>query len=199
MLWSSFIFTTKNVKAVIFDLDDTLVDTNLDFAGIKAELGCGSADDILSFVDSISCSEHRKRAHNIILQHELEDARTSTWIDGAREFVADIASEGLPMAIVTRNSKAATSIKLNKNGINISRVITREDAPPKPNPEALLRIAAELRVPPKEIAYIGDYKYDIFAAHNAGMQAWLYTNCADASRYSECLEQIYKNNPLFQQ
>ena len=47
------IFTTKNVEAVIFDLDDTLVKTNLDFAGIKAELGCDSSEDILSFVESI--------------------------------------------------------------------------------------------------------------------------------------------------
>jgi HAD superfamily hydrolase (TIGR01549 family) len=193
------IFTTKNVEAVIFDLDDTLVKTNLDFAGIKAELGCDSSEDILSFVESISCSEQRNRAHHIILQHELEDARTSTWIDGAREFVSDIAAEGLPMAIVTRNCKAATDLKLLKNSIEIDRVITREDAPPKPNPEALLRIASEWGLPPEKIAYIGDYKYDIFAAHNADMQAWLYTNCADASSYLECLKQIYKNNPLFQQ
>jgi phosphoglycolate phosphatase-like HAD superfamily hydrolase len=53
--------------------------------------------------------------------------------------------------------------------------LTREDAPPKPDPQGLLSIAANWAIDCGDIAYIGDYKYDIQAAHNAGMQAWLYT------------------------
>lgn len=118
---------------------------------------------------------------------------------GAENFVQQARAKKLPLAIVTRNCKAATNTKINKNKIDIELVVTREDAPPKPNPSALLQIAEQWQLPCEELAYIGDYKYDIFAAHNANMQAWLYTNCAESNKFEDCLRFISKNNLLFQQ
>jgi HAD superfamily hydrolase (TIGR01549 family) len=193
------IFSFDKVNGIIFDLDDTLVQTQLNFAAIKRDIACPADADILTFVDSIVCSDKKAEAHDIILRHELDDAQSSIWMPGAEAFVKQAKERQLPLAIVTRNCKAATERKIEKNGIDIELIVTREDAPPKPDPSALLNIAKHWRLPSQELAYIGDYKYDIFAAHNANMQAWLYTNCSESQRFEECLQFISTNNSLFTQ
>ncbi|MBT1451671.1 HAD-IA family hydrolase [Glaciecola sp. XM2] len=194
-------FCFTKVKGIIFDLDDTLVHANLNFAEIKAAVGCAPEDDILTHIQNISCAEKRNEAAATVLRYELEDAQTSRLIRGAGHFVERALAAQLPLAIVTRNCQQATQIKLHQNDIPIDTVLTREDAAPKPDPEALLHIASmwrnERQFELSEIAYIGDYKYDIEAAHNAGMQAWLYTYCATNIRYEDGLRYISKSeSPL---
>ena len=167
-------FEFSRVKGIIFDLDDTLVKTSLDFGMLKKQIECPLDADILTYIEELSCPNQQKLATDIVLQHELDDARTSKWMPGAKEFVQAAAEEGLPLAIVTRNCKAATELKVKQNAIPIECIITREDAPAKPDPTALLMIAAQWQTAPSELAYIGDYIYDIQAAHNGQLQAWLF-------------------------
>lgn len=174
-------FSFANVKAIIFDLDDTLVKTTLNFTQLKAEIGCVEEDDILSFIANINCPTAQAKAHQTVLDHELNDAQTSVWMPGALTFVQEAKAAKLPLAIVTRNCQQATHIKIANNSIPISIVLTRDDAPAKPNPSGLLSIANRWQIPPSDIAYIGDYIYDIQAAHNAQMQAWLYKQSTNVS------------------
>jgi HAD superfamily hydrolase (TIGR01549 family) len=185
-------FNFGKVEGIIFDLDDTLVRTCLDFAAIKSDIGCPADEDILTFIDKLSCSQQQQEANRIVLEHELHDAKTSTWLPGAQAFVERAKSSSLPLAIVTRNCREATEIKINNNNIGIENVITREDAPAKPDPTALLTIAQSWQIEPKNIAYLGDYIYDIQAAHNADMQAWLYKFHSSAQDYNDCLSFIAK-------
>jgi HAD superfamily hydrolase (TIGR01549 family) len=173
-------------------LDDTLVQTSLDFAAIKRDIGCPAKDDILTFIDNLSCSKQQDEASRIVFEHELHDAQTSVWLPGAQAFVEVARKHALPLAIVTRNCRQATELKLNRNNIGIDIVITREDGPAKPDPTALLSIADGWQIETNEIAYLGDYIYDIQAAHNADMQAWLYKYQAGASDYKACLSYIPK-------
>jgi HAD superfamily hydrolase (TIGR01549 family) len=181
------------VKGIIFDLDDTLVKTNLDFSAIKRDIGCPRSDDILTFISKITCLTTKALAHKTVLEHELHDAETSTWLPGAWEFVQAAKRQDLPLAIVTRNCREATFLKIKKNNITIDQVFTREDAPAKPDPTALLTIAAQWNIDVEHIAYVGDYIYDVQAAHNAEMQAWLYKYQAEKSDYKACLSYIAKN------
>lgn len=167
-------FNFAKVKGIIFDLDDTLVKTKLNFSRLKQEIGCRLDEDILSFINRINCPIQQAQATETVLKHELEDAQTSTWLPGAQDFVQQASALALPLAIVTRNCKQATDVKIQKNRIPIELVLTRDDAPAKPDPTALLTIAKQWQIKPEEIAYIGDYIYDIQAAHNGNMQAWLY-------------------------
>lgn len=160
------------IRGVIFDLDGTLVESSLDFAKMRAEVGCPPTDDILTFIEALSCSESQARARDVILQHELEDAHISRWLPNGKAMVEKAQQAGLPMAIVTRNSREATAVKMSNNSIPIHTVLTREDAPPKPDPTALLMVAEQWRLPPEKCLYVGDFIYDRHAAENAGMQ-WL--------------------------
>lgn len=162
------------LKAIIFDLDGTLVESSLDFNKIREDIGCDPGQDILNFVELLDDAEQKREAEQTILRHELEDARNSNWVPGAEEFVQKLLEADIPVAIVTRNSQQATQIKIQNNRIPITNVITRELAPPKPQPTALLNLAEQWSIPTQHIAYIGDYLHDVNAANNANMMSWLF-------------------------
>lgn len=183
-----FCFTT--VAGIIFDLDDTLVHANLDFTKMKKEIGCEPTDDILAFIAQLSCEKQKALATQTVLQHELTDAQSSMLIDGALDFILRAKQHNLPLAIVTRNCREASEIKLRNNAIPIDLILTREDARPKPDPEALLKVAQHWQLPTHKIAYIGDYIYDIEAAHNANMQAWLFKVCSNNTQYERNLTHV---------
>lgn len=163
----------KTFTGVIFDLDGTLVESSLDFPFLRQSLHCPEDMDLLTHVASLS-GDAQAKANAFIEQHELDDAQHAKWLPGALELVSAIAALGLPMAIVTRNSPKAASIKVKNNNIPIKTVLTRADAPAKPDPAALLMIAKDWQQSPETIMYVGDYKYDIQAAINAGMHGCLF-------------------------
>lgn len=157
------------IKGVIFDLDGTLVSSNLNFNQIRKDIGCPMTLDLLVFIDSLPDAK-RIKAEEIVVQHELADAISAKILESGRKMLAQVSAAHLPMAIVTRNCRKATQIKIANNHINVPIVITREDAPAKPDPTALLNIAANWKLPPEQLLYVGDYIYDQQAAENAGMQ-----------------------------
>ena len=163
----------SGIKGVIFDLDGTLVESSLDFTKMRIDVGCPQDQDILTYVDAIACNETKANAHNAILQHELDDAQNAKWLPIGKAMVEKVQAHNLPMAIVTRNCRQATSIKLANNNIPIDYVLTREDAPAKPDPTALLMVANTWQLQPEDCLYVGDFIYDQQAAENAGMRWFL--------------------------
>ncbi|GAA0822950.1 HAD-IA family hydrolase [Colwellia asteriadis] len=163
-----------DLSGIIFDLDNTLVTSSLDFAEIKAELNCPEHLDVLSFVASLPI-EQQHAASEKIVEFEMADAHSSSLLAGTREILALLTSLNLPFAIVTRNCKAAAQVKLTKNDLTIDLVLTREEHKAKPAPDALLHIANLWRCPPEKLLYVGDYLYDIQAAKNANMPSCLLT------------------------
>ena len=163
----------KAVKGIIFDLDGTLLHSDLDFAWLRQQLGCPHGEDILTHINTLE-GEHQRQANQLVKQHEIDDALNAKWIDGAQGFVTKLLASGMPTAIVTRNCREATNIKLTNNNVPIDMVITREDGPAKPDPATLLSIQKQWQMPSSQLAYIGDYLYDVQAAINAGMVSCLF-------------------------
>lgn len=157
----------------MFDLDGTLVHSTLDFKQIRKDIDCPEGQDVLSFVNTLSGNE-RIRAQKIIMQHELEDAHATQIIEGASCLLERLDTYGIKTAIVTRNSQRATQIKIQKSGLKVQQILTREDAPAKPSPDALLHFSNLWKLEPKDCIYVGDYLYDLQAANNAKMHACLY-------------------------
>jgi HAD superfamily hydrolase (TIGR01549 family) len=163
----------KHIKGVVFDLDGTLVSCDLCFQKMREVIGCPLEEDILTFVASLD-DKAQTIANRKIKDLELADAYAATWIDGAKQFIKLLASYSIPMAVITRNSREASLIKKNNNQIPIDRIISREDAPAKPDPTALISLAEEWQLAPNTLLYIGDYLYDIEIARNAGVQSALF-------------------------
>ncbi|WP_394201062.1 HAD family hydrolase [Shewanella waksmanii] len=168
----------RRIEAIIFDLDGTLVSSSLNFQTIKQDIGCPADSDILNFVDKLSPAQHHM-ANETIMQHEMADATHAKALHGARSLLRFLQRQNIPTAIVTRNSRQAAEIKIEQCQFNISQLITREDALPKPNPQSLLSLSKHWDIAPQHIAYVGDYLYDVQAANNAGMQSVLLTFGSD--------------------
>ncbi|MBB1439512.1 HAD family hydrolase [Shewanella sp. SG41-4] len=189
-----------HIKGIIFDLDGTLVESSLDFSLIRQQIGCPEDIDLLIYVEKLSCKVAQSKANQIILEHEYQDAMNAKPIKGMTEIIEAISHANIPTAIVTRNSLAASKMKVKQNNIAIDHVLTREDYPAKPAPDALLAIAAQWQIHPQHIIYVGDYLYDIQAANNAGMIA-CFINHGIESDYQYLadivIEELSQLQPLF--
>tara|TARA_Y100001956_G_scaffold82049_1_gene101510 strand:+ start:1437 stop:2033 length:597 start_codon:yes stop_codon:yes gene_type:complete len=166
----------SSIKAIVFDLDNTLVSSSMDFKWLREQIGCPLDTDLLSFVEEIRCPRQTQHANNMILQHELEDAEHSTPMPGCLQLLEFIDSNDLQTAIITRNCEQAAKQKVAHNQLNISRIISREHFPPKPAPDSLLALANEWSLLSHQILYVGDYLYDLQAAYNANMPSCLVTH-----------------------
>lgn len=166
----------SHIKAIVFDLDNTLVSSDMDFRWLREQIGCPLDTDLLSFVEQLECANAHADAHALILQHELEDALNSQPMPGCQSLLNFIHTNQLFTAIITRNCVQAAEQKITHNKLNIPRLITREHFPPKPCPDSLIALAQEWQLERHQILYVGDYLYDLQAAFNANMPSCLVTH-----------------------
>ncbi len=170
-----------NFRAVVFDLDGTLIDSKIDFESLRRNLSLDPDQDILLTIETWS-SEKRDRAYRIVHEHERRGAEASTIIDGVQKFLARLRAHEIPCAIFTRNSNETARSSLELHQIPYDLLIAREDAPPKPAPDGLIRIMKEFGTSPSETLFVGDYIYDLEAGIRAGVQTALFlTASADFS------------------
>ena len=169
----------NSIQALIFDLDNTLVSSQLNFQLLRDVLNCPDRTDILEFIKTMKSAALIKRANDFIIAHEKLDALTSSHLPGCESLLAFLALQKYPTAIVTRNCQRAAQLKLKKNAIKVDILLTREDYPAKPNPDALIAIAQLWGIDCRNIVYVGDHLYDVQAANNAGMLSCLITHSAE--------------------
>lgn len=168
-----FPLVVERIKAVVFDLDNTLVSSKMNFKYLRRQLGCPQSEDLLEFVEKLAHPHHKEHAHNVIFDHEISDANQSSPMIGCHELLTYLDQNAIKTAIVTRNCQTATQRKLKHNQIEVERVITRECFPPKPDPLSLQVLAKDWRLMSDEVLYVGDFLYDLQAAYNAKMPSCL--------------------------
>ncbi|SDG84779.1 haloacid dehalogenase superfamily, subfamily IA, variant 3 with third motif having DD or ED/haloacid dehalogenase superfamily, subfamily IA, variant 1 with third motif having Dx(3-4)D or Dx(3-4)E [Vibrio xiamenensis] len=162
-----------SIQAVVFDLDNTLVSSALDFAWLRQQIGCSPTVDLLEHANNQATLAESQRAMQVIIDHELDDARHSHLMPGAQQLILALAELKLHTAIVTRNCLEAAQIKLERHQLNIERLISREHFAPKPQPDALLALLDEWQLKPHQLLYVGDYIHDLNTAINAGTPSCL--------------------------
>ena len=107
-----------HIKAVVFDLDGTLVDSRLNFAAICDDIGWPRGTPLLEQLAQLTDVAEHNRALQIIRQHELQGAREACWMPGAESCLQQLQRIGLPLALLTRNMREATVLTIERLGVN---------------------------------------------------------------------------------
>ena len=185
------------LKGVVFDMDDTLVRSNLDIRLMYRKIfGTDPSDDydILKEVSAIESPEEITRAHQIINEMEEESRQQMTLMPGCTEVLTWLSAHKIPRAIVTRNNRAGTDFFSKKFDLSFERIITRDEKmgddqpiPPKPDPTAMNILAKEcFACETSELLMVGDSAAnDIMFGINAGTKtALLLTPASDTDAAS---------------
>lgn len=184
-------------RAVLFDLDGTLLDTIADLAAaanlMLAELArpARSLAEIHSFVGKgiphlvrrcltggTAASEGEiERAVGVFRRHyALVNGASTRIYPGVTELLENLRARGLPLAVVTNKAEAFTLPLLERMAIahHFDTVVGGDTlAVKKPDPAMLLLACARLGVAAGQALMVGDSANDAFAARNAGMPVLL--------------------------
>ena len=160
-------------KAVLFDMDGTLTEPMLDFARIKSEMGIGTRPILEALADMDRAA--RKQAEAVLLRHEDDAAGNSRLNPGCQEVLHWLKGHGIHTALITRNSRRSVQTVVQRHGLELDVLVTREDGPFKPDPHPLRLACAKLAVPEAGAWMVGDGQYDIEAGNAAAIKTvWVH-------------------------
>lgn len=172
---------------IVFDFDNTLVHSRIDFGAIRGalldlrrELRLPPVDEEalrrLSIGQMVEAGEAQDAAYGaeawrIVLEYEAAGMLAATIEPGASESLAAVRALGSRLAVLTNNARAATLAGLEKFGMldAFDLVLTRDEVPMKPDPTGVLRARAELGGGTLRTVVVGDSWLDGMAARLAGV------------------------------
>jgi len=181
-------------KAVLFDLDGTLLDTLADLADSMNAVLCAQdypvhAIDAYRYFIGDGIENLVRRALPESARDEESVARGKAAMDGeynqrwnaksrpyagVPDLLDELAHLQVPMAILSNKPEPFTLLAVNEllSSWTFAPVRgARPDTPRKPDPAAALAVAAELDVAPADCLYLGDTDTDMKTAVRAGMCA----------------------------
>lgn len=182
----------KNIDAIIFDIDGTLIDsmwiwTNIDELFL-AKYNLTEPEGFHAGMEGKSYSETAQYFLDLFpeLPHtreELEEEWNQMAFDiytkeiplkkGAYDFIVRMKQEGKKLGIATSNTRILAEGTLENNRIleYIDSMWTSDEAKAgKPSPEVYLRVAESLGVLPEKCLVFEDVPKGILAGKNAGMK-----------------------------
>lgn len=173
------------IKAVLFDLDGTLLDTNelilISFKEtFKRVLNTVPSDDEIRRLfgkplrESLRSFSEEKEEELVTLYREISGSKHDEMckeFKGVNEMLRALKNMGIKLGIVTskRKSLALRGMGLSNIVDLFDVIITPSDTEKhKPNGEPAIEACRIIGVDPKEAIMVGDATYDILCGKNAG-------------------------------
>ena len=182
------------LRAVLFDLDGTLVETHIDFAAMTRAMeglarAAGVPEDATAGKDILSLAETateyvnarggdglslRRAAFARLEEMEVAGCAQPNLLPGTREMLTELLQREVKVGIVTRNCRRVSVGLLARFALPHHLLLTRDDVTrTKPNPEHLWEALRLLGESPEAAAMVGDHWMDVQAGVRAGCAATL--------------------------
>lgn len=194
-------FMLKTIKLTIFDLDDTLVSSNINYSQIRYSVAdCfvrPLPKDIIAKTPILQLLEKLKQenperypeGYRLVDEAEKTASQNARVITGADTIPPILKKYGIQSVIYTNNSKDTVASYLSKprfHFLKTFQIFTRENfIQPKPNPEGLLSIIKgfkDKQITRGNTLYIGDSYIDAIAADRADIRfIWFNSRNIDQS------------------
>ena len=202
--------SARNIRAVLFDLDGTLIDSAPDLAAAADKMrldrglpsipydkyrpmaGAG-ARGMLGIAFNMA-PEHRNYVawrEEFFYNYEMCLTQRTKAFLGVEELLATLSMRGLAWGIVTNKSKRFTEPLVRQMPVlRQAAVVISGDttAHAKPHPEPMFEASRRLKTEPQYCVYIGDDKRDIEAGQAAGMPSlaatWGYMGSHEVSTWN---------------
>lgn len=179
-------------RALLFDLDGTLLDTAPDFiTAVNTQLKRHGHNPLVGDVVRTSVTHGSigiiENVYNIKQDHPefeplkeeflelyLSNISEKTGLfDGLRQVLDSCGERNIPWGIVTNKPLRYTTPLMADLGLDRQSATTicpDHVANPKPDPEALILACSQIKIAPSDCIYIGDHIRDIQAGKSAGMR-----------------------------
>jgi phosphoglycolate phosphatase len=186
----------RRLRAVVFDLDDTLVESTVDFPKFKSlvirkigEFGddpgaYSLSETIVAILERFerrmaergsSEAEVRRmlsELDRIMDSVEMEKVEGTAALPGAREVLEFLRARDVKVGVLTRGCAEYASRALALTGMAslVDAMECRNSRTrPKPYPDSYLRLVGALGVDKEETVFVGDHPIDAQCAANAGV------------------------------
>jgi len=195
------------LKAVLFDLDGTLLDTAVDFTAVlnamlsERELAPQSYDEVRKRVSdgarAVVSLGFQQQEGDVGFQTLLDEfldrylaqlAVSTTLFPGMSEVLTHIEAHGMKWGIVTNKPARFTEPLLIAMGLAqrcATAICPDHVTNRKPHPEPIYLACKEIDCLPAHTIYVGDHRRDIDAGRNASMRtvacAYGYISAGDSA------------------
>ena len=179
------------MKAVLFDLDGTLIDSAPQLVGALNQLRQQYDLPPIPFLVGRPYASHGaagllKAGFNMEKNDPLFDARVQEFLDiykevfnlnmqcmeGIEELINTLNLRKTSWGIMTNKAKKFAQPIVSSHPLlkSAACLIAGDDVSmPKPSPEGLIKASQMLSIEPSDIIYLGDDRRDVMAANDAGM------------------------------
>lgn len=181
------------VKAVIFDLDGTLINSIKDIANNMNEalkmygfeghtegeykylVGIGASNLVRDALPEKSRNDDEliKKVHKTYTQLYDKNYLNNTYVyNGITELLRYLTGKGIKLAVLSNKPHEFTVriIKELFKDFNFEVILGQQEAlPKKPSPDGAMLIVKTLKIKPQDFIYMGDSAVDIKTAKAAGM------------------------------
>ena len=193
------------IRAVLFDLDGTLIDSAPDLAGtgndmrlargleplpyehFRPMVGAGARGMVgIALQVGPSDAGFTELRDEFLARYEQRMTQQTQVFEAVRPVLVTLQAKGLPWGIVTNKAQRFTNPLVRALGLHArAAVVVSGDTTPhaKPHPAPLLEAARQMALLPEHCIYVGDDLRDVQAGRAAGMgtvaAAWGYLGAGE--------------------
>jgi 2-phosphoglycolate phosphatase len=182
----------KHIRAVLFDLDGTLIDSapdlgaaadkmridrglsSLPYALYRPLAGAGARGMLkIAFDMTPEHADFMAMREEFFANYEAAMTVKTYVFDGVQDLIAGLQARDLPWGVVTNKMARFTDPLTQAMPLfaSASAIVSGDTTPhPKPHPEPMFEAARRLGLAPELCLYVGDDERDIVAGRAAGMR-----------------------------